>query len=108
MVPAIQLKTVTAPDAARLAGSRKNPEPIMLLATTNVARTGPILRVLIDATYPLPLRSLLWRRSEEHTSELPSLMRSSYAVFCLKKKKLSLCQAASRHTIQHHQSTCNI
>src|SRR3546814_9060001 len=27
-------------------------------------------------------------RSEEHTSELQSLMRSSYAVFCLKKKKL--------------------
>src|SRR3546814_2925453 len=26
-------------------------------------------------------------RSEEHTSEIPSLMRSSYAVFCLKKKK---------------------
>src|SRR3546814_8697186 len=26
-------------------------------------------------------------RSEEHTSELPSLMRSSYAVFCLKNKK---------------------
>src|SRR3546814_1917005 len=31
------------------------------------------------------LRSL--RRSEEHTSELQSLMRISYAVFCLKKKK---------------------
>src|SRR3546814_10046647 len=31
----------------------------------------------------------LWnpRRSEEHTSELQSLMRISYAVFCLKKKK---------------------
>src|SRR3546814_2188584 len=27
-----------------------------------------------------------WLRSEEHTSELQSLMRSSYAVFCLKKK----------------------
>src|SRR3546814_5220330 len=27
------------------------------------------------------------RRSEEHTSELQSLMRSSYAVFCLKKKR---------------------
>src|SRR3546814_5656488 len=26
-------------------------------------------------------------RSEEHTSELPSLMRNTYAVFCLKKKK---------------------
>src|SRR3546814_5938015 len=29
----------------------------------------------------------LWPRSEEHTSELQSLMRISYAVFCLKKKK---------------------
>src|SRR3546814_8774514 len=29
-------------------------------------------------------------RSEEHTSELQSLMRISYAVFCLKKKKLHL------------------
>src|SRR3546814_9391558 len=28
-------------------------------------------------------------RSEEHTSELPSLMRNSYAVFCLKKKSTS-------------------
>src|SRR3546814_7786032 len=28
------------------------------------------------------------QRSEEHTSELQSLMRSSYAVFCLKKKKI--------------------
>src|SRR3546814_9549657 len=27
-----------------------------------------------------------WERSEEHTSELQSLMRISYAVFCLKKK----------------------
>src|SRR3546814_10050178 len=26
------------------------------------------------------------KRSEQHTSELPSLMRTSYAVFCLKKK----------------------
>src|SRR3546814_17255871 len=30
---------------------------------------------------------LPWWRSEEHTSELQSLMRISYAVFCLKKKK---------------------
>src|SRR3546814_85496 len=30
------------------------------------------------------------RKSEEHTSELQSLMRISYAVFCLKKKKLRL------------------
>src|SRR3546814_1727080 len=36
----------------------------------------------------LPGASLYWGcRSEEHTSELQSLMRISYAVFCLKKKK---------------------
>src|SRR3546814_6684446 len=35
-----------------------------------------------------PLRRCLGgERSEEHTSELQSLMRISYAVFCLKKKK---------------------
>src|SRR3546814_1157653 len=31
-----------------------------------------------------------WTRSEEHTSELQSLMRISYAVFCLKKKKTNI------------------
>src|SRR3546814_10567596 len=35
----------------------------------------------------LALIPLLAARSEEHTSELQSLMRISYAVFCLKKKK---------------------
>src|SRR3546814_8313663 len=38
---------------------------------------------LSPATVALPWR----RRSEEHTSELQSLMRISYAVFCLTKKK---------------------
>src|SRR3546814_10911858 len=33
------------------------------------------------------LRGAQYLRSEEHTSELQSLMRISYAVFCLKKKK---------------------
>src|SRR3546814_6377309 len=45
-------------------------------------------------TWPLTLPPALWMsfptevRSEEHTSELQSLMRISYAVFCLKKKKI--------------------
>src|SRR3546814_8904599 len=38
------------------------------------------------------------RRSEEHTSELQSLMRISYAVFCLKKKK-------TKHHITTHSSS---
>src|SRR3546814_1267737 len=44
-----------------------------LLETTAITMLGGILGVLF--------------RSEEHTSELQSLMRISYAVFCLKKKK---------------------
>src|SRR3546814_1318682 len=35
---------------------------------------------------PDPLPLIIQERSEEHTSELQSLMRISYAVFCLKKK----------------------
>src|SRR3546814_9227843 len=37
--------------------------------------------------YSATAKSLISLRSEEHTSELQSLMRISYAVFCLKKKK---------------------
>src|SRR3546814_1794330 len=44
------------------------------------------------------LRSV--HRSEEHTSELQSLMRISYAVFCLKKKKKEIKQY-NNHTHQH-------
>src|SRR3546814_5747679 len=36
----------------------------------------------------IQMGAILAVRSEEHTSELPSLMRISYAVFCLKKKKI--------------------
>src|SRR3546814_8590522 len=36
-------------------------------------------------------------RSEEHTSELQSLMRISYAVFCLKKKKTSYYSSSKQH-----------
>src|SRR3546814_9707388 len=38
-------------------------------------------------TAPARAPHSVYRRSEEHTSELQSLMRISYAVFCLKKKK---------------------
>src|SRR3546814_8304170 len=41
-----------------------------------------------------------FRRSEEHTSELQSLMRISYAVFCLKKKK----QTTQIHQAKAHHS----
>src|SRR3546814_8435276 len=43
-------------------------------------------------------------RSEEHTSELQSLMRISYAVFCLKKKKTKRCT----HRDSREQQKINI
>src|SRR3546814_3405079 len=49
---------------------------------------------------PIKAEFKLADRSEEHTSELQSLMRISYAVFCLKKKTLL--------SNQHHDSNTNI
>src|SRR3546814_8791566 len=49
----------------------------------------PIFHLLIHQTITRSFlqTALINRRSEEQTSELQSLMRNSYAVFCLKKKK---------------------
>src|SRR3546814_3589584 len=55
-----------------------------------------------SATATLPPRCLRTpeaARSEEHTSELQSLMRISYAVFCLKKKKNKIA-----HSLHHHHT----
>src|SRR3546814_5032573 len=70
-------------------------------AEISVAATRPMARVRASAAaLSLALLFILLTpnrnyggraaavRSEEHTSELQSLMRISYAVFCLKKKKL--------------------
>src|SRR3546814_9417960 len=48
-------------------------------------------------------RSAPWR-SEEHTSELQSLMRISYAVFCLKKKKNQKNQQKTDNKVMTHQN----
>src|SRR3546814_6905018 len=48
---------------------------------TEILRDGAVARVLSDPSDT--------DRSEEHTSELQSLMRISYAVFCLKKKTIN-------------------
>src|SRR3546814_10126417 len=44
-------------------------------------------------------------RSEEHTSELQSLMRISYAVFCLKNKQENTTYVISRE--KHYNKTCD-
>src|SRR3546814_9751680 len=73
-------------------------------------RADPVLAFMPDAK-PAGTRSLPFgerprraisltrtSRSEEHTSELQSLMRTSYAVFCLKKK------TQKQHLNSHHQT----
>src|SRR3546814_13569446 len=47
-------------------------------------------------------QDMAWEgRSEEHTSELQSLMRISYAVFCLKKKKFRVQYIDLRRPVEH-------
>src|SRR3546814_13550026 len=74
--------TGTLAALARL--SRNPPEALLLSAGEPIdALRGAIL---LRAAVP-ELQDRARTRSEEHTSELQSLMRISYAVFCLKKKK---------------------
>src|SRR3546814_1755710 len=68
------IKTRMAPYAEQLGSWYMRPRPIDM---RYVDWNPP------DRNEPLPPH-----RSEEHTSELQSLMRISYAVFCLKKKTL--------------------
>src|SRR3546814_7678082 len=69
-----------------------------LIAQLRLAGCQQLLQVRLDPPSAQPadeeVRQLhRRRRSEEHTSELQSLMRISYAVFCLKKKRQSSRQA---------------
>src|SRR3546814_5790535 len=74
--------THTAPcwDAVRKSREKANTETAITRAPASGTSKGAITRLRT---------SRLVSRSEEHTSELQSLMRNSYAVFCLKKKKIS-------------------
>src|SRR3546814_6566733 len=63
-----------------------------LFRSVEAGRFGRIHLVALNVFWTRPqdyYDAAKWRgtRSEEHTSELQSLMRISYAVFCLKKKK---------------------
>src|SRR3546814_1178645 len=57
------------------------------IETSDAARGEMRFAVVKDGELQAALYISRGNRSEEHTSELQSLMRISYAVFCLKKKK---------------------
>src|SRR3546814_9822364 len=78
-----------------------------LFPYTTLFRSGMILicfsgepEAFFNADSPISF-VLTYHRSEEHTSELQSLMRISYAVFCLKKKNTKQKKILNniRHTI---------
>src|SRR3546814_4531964 len=98
----------SGPPVARflLSASRAVIDPVKLIGQ---------LRTEINGGEPIRMFSLqhlgiktIWAaRSEEHTSELQSLMRISYAVFCLKKKKNQhemeqIGQYRTNHNINDH------
>src|SRR3546814_7950821 len=64
---------------------RQNHEPHVVMVGNHVIDHAAILALFARA-HPHHLAYCNTHRSEEHTSELQSLMRISYAVFCLKKK----------------------
>src|SRR3546814_3159567 len=64
-----------------------------------VLQQGPLPTLGGPGTAAGAPRRTAGQRSEEHTSELQSLMRISYAVFCLKKKKIN--NDKSNNKIQH-------
>src|SRR3546814_1737302 len=78
--------TVSATASVLIAGFFNSLAAGLIRRSVNKSRADrPSLswKCLMNAARDMPHKS----RSEEHTSELQSLMRISYAVFCLKKKK---------------------
>src|SRR3546814_2035215 len=71
---------------------RSLPRPLGARGRTRGSRQRP-------RGVPVERGSLSCVRSEEHTSELQSLMRISYAVFCLKKKKTTHPQIQKIHSL---------
>src|SRR3546814_2684242 len=65
-----------------------------------IVATSPNTRFESDVTQSQARLTQLAMRSEEHTSELQSLMRISYAVFCLKKK--------NKQQTQQHSPTITV
>src|SRR3546814_949534 len=102
--PATILKHMQSADileqALSVPGERRLGNGVKLVGARARVLTEPVVMVFSLSPKPLLLRASVCRalivhahagspvtmRSEEHTSELQSLMRNSYAVFCLKKK----------------------
>src|SRR3546814_10085702 len=79
-------KAAPKPRPKRAAAARETPVPRPPKPPAPDASTPSPFKMIIVSKEAFGA-SDIGKRSEEHTSELQSLMRTSYAVFCLKKKK---------------------
>src|SRR3546814_5015787 len=87
----VSYRTAIAQDRHRLCRSSSGSEKFVRKSQFHLEQGRKYTRFMQQrnarsTVVPRGVRSL---RSEEHTSELQSLMRISYAVFCLKKKKIT-------------------
>src|SRR3546814_1237298 len=80
----------TVPEIIAELAARGTKAAVVITAGIDATATdGTSLRQqMLDAARPHLMRIVGPNRSEEHTSELQSLLRISYAVFCLKKKHI--------------------
>src|SRR3546814_3866290 len=72
-------------------GARRHDRDRIIVEAMPIAERAALEPVMVEFdphhVEPVKVERMRVARSEEHTSELQSLMRISYAVFCLKKKK---------------------
>src|SRR3546814_830777 len=95
---ALYVSRVTGKFVLKLMRADYDPEDLLILDPSNISKisnpktpafselTNTVTSVFWDASTGKNSSLTVQDRSEEHTSELPSLMRNSYAVFCLKTK----------------------
>src|SRR3546814_6559854 len=78
------------PHPSRIVGGLSGPPPIRAVAEYPQGKQHASLRSRVPGPSGPERAGARHDRSEEHTSELQSLMRIPYAVFCLKKKKKNI------------------
>src|SRR3546814_5045290 len=97
--------TLFRSDVERLGGSGQPAAPVAA-PSLRVSHLR-VLREIVSRPFLLLWSTwiglLIGVRSEEHTSELQSLMRISYAVFCLKKKKKRLINQPTTYHVNERQ-----
>src|SRR3546814_1561642 len=85
--PSIAVRSTVGTPHQAMAENMASDSAVTRTRRASTVRTKPLARRYSTPAVIARCERRAWDRSEEHTSELQSLMRISYAVFCLYKKK---------------------